>query len=220
MSFAERLKEIRIKNSLKQQDIADTLGITRTCYTNYEAGQRFPNQEMLIKLSDFLKVSLDYLVKGEQVQSLDAIIKPIPVINELQLDENTFKKMNCMRLALLPTCEPDKYFFYKVDSAGMCNVRIDKGDMLMFYKQENIEDENICLALVDLKEYILGKLKTVGDLILIKPLNPKHNIFVFNKSDVRTGKVKILGKALTGEYIINLPDQTADHNAEPQGDSY
>ena len=208
MSFSRRIREMRTKNNLKQQEVADALSITRACYTNYETGQRFPNQDMLIKISDFYKVSLDYLIKGEKPQSIDAIIKPIPVINEFKPDEKSSEGKHSMRLALLPADEPDKYFFYKVDNSSMCSGRIDKGDMLMFYRDQNISEDDVCLVLVDKMQYILGRLKTVGDLMLIKPLNTKNNIFVSNKSDLKSGKTKILGKALTGEYNLNLPGQT------------
>ena len=66
--FAKRLKELRLKKKLSQQNMADFLGITRQGYAKYErtdsTGSQ-PDLETLNKLANFFGVSIDYLVKGE-----------------------------------------------------------------------------------------------------------------------------------------------------------
>ena len=47
---------------LKQADIAEYLGIQQTVYSRYERGFQTIPLEYLIKLADYYKVSLDYLV--------------------------------------------------------------------------------------------------------------------------------------------------------------
>lgn len=47
---------------LKQKDIAGYLGIQQTVYSRYERGYQTIPLEHLIKLADYYKVSLDYLV--------------------------------------------------------------------------------------------------------------------------------------------------------------
>lgn len=56
-----RLYELRTKNHLKQEDIAAVLGVARTTYAMYEQGNREMDYELLLKLADHYKVSLDYL---------------------------------------------------------------------------------------------------------------------------------------------------------------
>lgn len=50
-----------MKNNLRQEDIAEFLGVARSTYAMYEQGNREMDYAMLIKLADFYKVSLDYL---------------------------------------------------------------------------------------------------------------------------------------------------------------
>ena len=57
----ERVRELREDNDLKQEYIAEKLGITQTTYSKYELGKVNIPVEMLIKLADFYGVSLDYL---------------------------------------------------------------------------------------------------------------------------------------------------------------
>lgn len=57
-----RLKELREKRHSSMRQIAQQLGIPYTTYVNYEKGIREPNSEMLVLLSDFFDVSIDYLI--------------------------------------------------------------------------------------------------------------------------------------------------------------
>jgi transcriptional regulator with XRE-family HTH domain len=92
MNFNEKLKELRIQNDLKLQDIADYLGVSKPTVSRFETGEREPSFENLIKLADFYKVSTDYLLgrsncdlSGEKLEVLK-LSKKVKSIQE-QLDE-------------------------------------------------------------------------------------------------------------------------------------
>ena len=59
------LREARKKKGYSQLKVAMDLNISREALSYYENGQRCPNLEMLIKLSDYFKVSVDYLITGK-----------------------------------------------------------------------------------------------------------------------------------------------------------
>lgn len=59
--FHEKLKVLRKKHGLTQQEIADLVHVNRVTYTNWEKGNREPNFEIVIKLADLLEVSVDWL---------------------------------------------------------------------------------------------------------------------------------------------------------------
>lgn len=58
----KNLKKIREAKNLTQQKIADMLNIQRPTYTRYENGEREPDFETVLKLSEILEVSVDYLL--------------------------------------------------------------------------------------------------------------------------------------------------------------
>lgn len=62
MNYNKRLKDLREDNDLLQEDIAKVLNTTKQSYSNYERGYRKLNIEDLIKLSQFYKVSTDYIL--------------------------------------------------------------------------------------------------------------------------------------------------------------
>ena len=61
-SLATRLKELRLSRNLKQQDVADMLGLTQSAYAFYEQGKREPTTLTLQKLAQIYNVSTDYLL--------------------------------------------------------------------------------------------------------------------------------------------------------------
>ena len=62
--FGERLREARQENRITQDTLAEKVGVTISCISHYESGRRTPNVNMIVTLSEFLKVSLDNLILG------------------------------------------------------------------------------------------------------------------------------------------------------------
>ena len=60
------LKKIRNKRHLNQQKIALDLNVSREAISYYENGKRNPDIQMLISLSNYFNVSIDYLINGEE----------------------------------------------------------------------------------------------------------------------------------------------------------
>ena len=60
--LAENIRYLRNKKGLSQQKLADELVITRGRYAKYEDGRSQPPIELLIKLSQLFKMSIDLLV--------------------------------------------------------------------------------------------------------------------------------------------------------------
>ena len=62
--LGKRIKEIRKKRGLSQQKVAMDMNISREALSYYENGKRSPDISMLIALSDYFNVSIDYLIRG------------------------------------------------------------------------------------------------------------------------------------------------------------
>ena len=60
--FGLRLRELREKKRLSQQQLADWLGLTRFSISNYENNTQTPPADTLVRLADIYGVSVDYLL--------------------------------------------------------------------------------------------------------------------------------------------------------------
>ena len=61
MSF-KNLRGIREDRDIKQKDIAKYLNVSQNTYSQYETGVISLTADILIKLSDYYNVSIDYLL--------------------------------------------------------------------------------------------------------------------------------------------------------------
>lgn len=59
--FNKRLREMRMKRGLTQQNMADLINVALRSYQCYETGTRNPSFDLLVKIADTLDVSIDYL---------------------------------------------------------------------------------------------------------------------------------------------------------------
>lgn len=71
VNFGNRLKTLRIKKKLTQQQLADLLGLTKSVMSAYENGLRYPAYDVLIKIARIFKVSTDFLLGVEIKREID-----------------------------------------------------------------------------------------------------------------------------------------------------
>ncbi|MCA6431878.1 MAG: helix-turn-helix domain-containing protein [Cytophagales bacterium] len=64
----KNIKDFRVKNGLKQEEMARLVGTTGKNWSNYELGKTEPNIEALVKLASAFKITLDALVMGDVKQ--------------------------------------------------------------------------------------------------------------------------------------------------------
>lgn len=58
----KRIRDLREKQNLTQTDVAKILGMSQTGYSKYETGENDIPTAILIKLADFYKTSIDYIL--------------------------------------------------------------------------------------------------------------------------------------------------------------
>lgn len=68
-----RIKELRIEKHLLQSDVAKYIGKSERVVGFYETGERDPNTDTLLKLSELFDVSVDYILGKSEVKSSDTI---------------------------------------------------------------------------------------------------------------------------------------------------
>jgi len=69
--LGKRLKELRKKQKMTQQQLGEAVNVTKVSICCYEKGTRTPSLETLIDLSELFNVSFDYLMGINQYMVSD-----------------------------------------------------------------------------------------------------------------------------------------------------
>lgn len=62
------LKNIRKQRNLNQQKVAMDLNISREALSYYENGKREPSLSLLVDMSKYFNVSINYLITGKEFE--------------------------------------------------------------------------------------------------------------------------------------------------------
>ena len=67
--LSEKLYKLRKNSGLSQEKLAEQLDVSRQAISKWESGTAVPESEKLIAISNFFGVSVDYLLKDEDVDT-------------------------------------------------------------------------------------------------------------------------------------------------------
>lgn len=72
--FAQILKQLRENRNIKKNELAAVLNVTPSVISQYESGRSMPGYDIMLKISAYFDVSVDYLLgKDSRSQKLDRI---------------------------------------------------------------------------------------------------------------------------------------------------
>lgn len=96
MNISKQLKSYRKKFNLSQEELADIIHVSRPTISNWENSKSYPDLQSLLLLSDYFKISLDELVKGDVVNMKNELANK-------EMDKSTVKMLGFLFLTLLTT---------------------------------------------------------------------------------------------------------------------
>ena len=70
MEFHEKLQELRKSRGLTQEELAESLYVSRTAISKWESGRGYPSIDSLKEISKFFSVTIDELLSGEKLLSI------------------------------------------------------------------------------------------------------------------------------------------------------
>ena len=131
MNISKQLKNYRKEFNISQETLAEVIHVSRQTISNWENDKSYPDIQSLIMLSEYFKVSLDELVKGDVVK----------MKNELKTDEmNKLSTLMIIGFILMIVTLPlgvkfTSYLF-------VVPLLICIGTMIIAFKLEKIKKEN------------------------------------------------------------------------------
>ncbi len=85
MELGEKIKALRKRHRLSQEELAAQVEINPTHLSRLENGRYQPSVEVLRKLAEALKVSVDYLLSGEDEEPAEVQIRNKPLAERVRL---------------------------------------------------------------------------------------------------------------------------------------
>ena len=70
MEFNEKLQELRKQKGLTQEELAQSLFVSRTAISKWESGRGYPNIESLKAIAKFFSVTVDELISTDEALTL------------------------------------------------------------------------------------------------------------------------------------------------------
>ena len=67
MNIGSKIKKSRTEAKITQEQAAEALGTSRQTISNWENEKSYPDIASVLKMSDLYGVSLDFLLKGDQL---------------------------------------------------------------------------------------------------------------------------------------------------------
>ena len=68
MQIGNKLKTIRQQHGKSQKEIAKSVGVAHSTYSNYENGNRTPNMSTLKRIADYYEISVEHLLQLDNLK--------------------------------------------------------------------------------------------------------------------------------------------------------
>ncbi len=145
--FGKRLFELRESRGESQQELADSIGITRQSLSRYELGERTANIDLLKKISEHYNISADYLLGLTDNATVDTNLQAVCEYTGLSDKAILTIKDYVYNLtasgAFTPEDKADELFYYVLNTV-LCSL--DFYDVLHYFGNMQIYSKQYFLA--------------------------------------------------------------------------
>lgn len=192
MGIGDRIKSLREKRGVMQQDVCEALNIEQSTLANYENNRRVPKVEILMKIADYYNVSVDYLLGRDRA---DAENHRIPVLGNVAAGLPLSAIQDVEGWEEIPSTFGDarEYFALTVKGHSM-EPRIWDGDRVIVHKQSDVDSGQTAVVLVNGDEATVKRIKKMEGGIMLIALNPAvYQPHFYSAKDIRELPVRIIG---------------------------
>lgn len=196
MNSVERVKKLCKENKIPISKLERDLGFSNGYIGQLRKGV-LPD-DRLAKIAEYFRVSVDYLMTGEEkttitqsphpyIPILGKVIAGVPVeavedvIGKIQINENLAKTGN--------------FFALEVKGDSM-QPRLQEGDIVVVKEQADVESGQIAIVCVNGDEYTIKKIKKSESGITLIPFNPAYEPIFYTNEEIEKLPVEIKGRVV------------------------
>lgn len=190
--IAEKMKQLRQRSGLSQEDLGRLLGVSKQAVSMYERGARSVDLETLNKLADIFSVDINLLCGRKtspiKIPVLGYVAAGIPI--QAITDIIDYEELAPDMLK-----DGSEYFALKIKGQSM-EPRIYDGDVVIVRVQPDVDSGQIAIVCVNGDEATCKKIAKQPGGILLQPLNPTYETVFYTVEQIEQIPITILGKVV------------------------
>lgn len=195
MNFIEKLDLLMKENSITRMGLSKESGVPYTTIVNfYEKGSENIKLSTLRRLSDYFRVSLDFLVDDEEINRSTSIMElvNVPIVGKISCGNGVLALEEIEGYEATPRdwLSGGEFFYLRAKGDSMIGARINDGDLLLIRKQPEVEDGEVAVVVVN-DEIFLKKVYKRGNTLVLQSENPNYSPLIYTNGEVQiAGKLK------------------------------
>lgn len=196
MEMNDRIKYLRERSGLTQEELGEKLGVKKAAINKYETGKVENIKRATIeKLADIFEVSPSYIMGWETEVIPYKPTNQIPILGSVRAGVGGYvcEELIGYEEAHMPNCSSDTHFYLKVKGDSM-EPKISEGNLALIKKQDDVESGELGIVLINGDEGVIKKIIKKDDSIELHSFNPYYPPRVFKGKELEN--VKIIGKVV------------------------
>ncbi len=205
MNMGDRLKELRLKKGVTQEEVGNVLGVAKATIMKYEKGLvENLKRSSIEKLAIYFGVTPSYLMcLDDKKDEFGNPVVSIPLLGTVKAGYDYLAQENWegtidIKEELAKTGD---FFALRIKGNSMFETLWD-GDIVAVKKQDFAKDGDIAVVLINGDEATVKKIRILDNGIKLMPLNrrinpetqePYYEDIAFTKEEIETKPVKIVG---------------------------
>ncbi|MGL4452099.1 MAG: LexA family protein [Sarcina sp.] len=198
-NIGEKIKDLRKKNNLNQDQLADAVNVTKQSIMYYETEKRIIPLDTLSKIASFFKVPIEYFfaVNLTKESGLTVKTKKIPILSNVSAGVGIFGEDNPVDWLELPEAIAKNADYASFVNGDSMEPKIASGDLLLIEKSDILENGDIGVFKIG-EDIVCKKFKSnpiLREITLIS-LNPKYKSILIDNDYCKNNEFNILGKVV------------------------
>lgn len=203
MNIGDRIRNLREKCSLTQEEVGKKIGVTKATVNRYETGEIDIKRTIAIKLADVLNTTPQYIMGWD-----DDIESPAPS-NTYPLDDIKFVNVpvigsvaagtGCLADNEIIGYEPTDYddvkdgqeYRYLTVKGDSMYPKFEEGDLVLVRRQSSVDSGSYAVVLIDDEEGVIKKIVYGPNFIELHSINPMYPVRRFENENVL--RIRVFG---------------------------
>ena len=201
MNMITRIEKMLNEQGIKMSTMLADLDIPSSTFSTWKKKGSDPDLKSVIKLANYLGVSMDYILTGEtgniqkielddepiQIRVLGKVAAGIPIeaVEDVIGEETISKKM----------AETGDYFGLRISGDSM-EPTIHHGSIVIVRQQDDVENGDIAIVIVNGEDATCKKIEKFENGIMLVPINKAYEEKFYTNEEIEKLPVRIIGKVV------------------------